>query len=596
MAFASLALLLHGACATSRALASNRRRLCFHARVRTGPNRRGAARSTRTCATSRSVSVAALPSASDPTWMGVECVRQRDRFLSCLQKKEQHSGDAVPIEAVLPAQWAAWTARQSQAVQQWIRELGIVPKETPQTILIPDFGRHANSGQGAARMLQKVAFVLGTAVEAASPDDPWIGNAELWWSFGALPRTLPSGMYTVSQCEFANPDQIALAWTLGAYTFTAFQRTSKHAAATENTDVSPAQDGPQQAAVLLVQDGDVFEKVVQTGKACFLGRDLINTPAQNMGPEAVEKAVRELAAEYEGARVSSIVGDDLLEENYPQIHAVGRSALGFSGRSPRLIRLEWGMDQNKDAPLVAIVGKCITFDTGGLQIKPAASMRLMKKDMGGAAAAVALTEMILATKLKMRVILLLPAADNAVGPDAYRPGDVLTARNGLTTEIEHTDAEGRLVLADALVAACEHVKPALLIDFATLTGAQRVAMGSEIGSVFCSDPTLLDQLEKQSRIQGDYMWPLPMYTPYKGMLSSTIATMKNCATGGLAGAITAALYLKAFVRPDVPWMHLDINGFNNTARHGRPEGGEVMGARAIFHFIEEVVVRHPKSS
>mmetsp|Transcript_14230 Transcript_14230/g.38154 ORF Transcript_14230/g.38154 Transcript_14230/m.38154 type:complete len:308 (+) Transcript_14230:2-925(+) len=302
-------------------------------------------------------------------------------------------------------------------------------------------------------------------------------------------------------------------------------------------------------------------------------------------------ALRELASSHAEASSAGVVGNDLLASNFPMIHAVGRGSMG-SGVSdklaPRLVQLKW-REHDTNLPLVALVGKGVCFDTGGLDLKPAAGMRNMKKDMGGAAAVLATADMIMSTCLNVRLNVFLSCVENAVSSDSFRPGDVLTARNGVTTEIDNTDAEGRLVMADALVAAGESEGLALVADIATLTGAQRVALGSEIGSVFGTDADMLDKLAKAAYDTCDPLWPLPMYDGYASQLKSTIADVKNCGATGLGGAITAALYLKRFAPKNVPWLHFDVNGFNNSARPGRPEGGEAFGARALFAFIRDEV-------
>jgi leucyl aminopeptidase len=304
-------------------------------------------------------------------------------------------------------------------------------------------------------------------------------------------------------------------------------------------------------------------------------RDLVNTPTQDMGPEQLEAQVRALAQAY-GADFESIVGDELLARNFPAIHAVGRA----SHRAPRLLRLDFG---DAAHPHLVLVGKGVCFDTGGLDIKPADGMRNMKKDMGGAAHAIALAGLLMASGLPLRLTLLVPAVENAIGPDAYRPGEVIATRKGVSVEIDNTDAEGRIVLCDALALAGE-LSPALILDFATLTGAARIALGPDLPALFANDDALAGDWLAAGERMRDPLWRMPLWRPYLRYLTSNIADLAN-AGSRMAGAVTAALYLERFVPEGTPWAHLDVYAWNDSARPGRPAGGEALGLRAAFEML-----------
>lgn len=310
--------------------------------------------------------------------------------------------------------------------------------------------------------------------------------------------------------------------------------------------------------------------------AIFKVRDLINSPPNIMGPQALSDALALLSSVY-GGQFEACVGDDLLHDNYPAIHAVGRAA----EEAPRLASMTWG---NPAHPRVTLVGKGVCFDSGGLDIKPASGMRFMKKDMGGAAHVIGLAEWMMSINLPVYLRVLVPAVENAVGSRAYRPGDILTMRNGLTVEIDNTDAEGRLVLADALVKACEE-KPDLLIDFATLTGAARVAVGTEIAAFFTNNDTVATALNASAAAVDDFVWRLPLFQRYAPMIDSLVADLSNSGASPYAGAITAALFLERFVDASVPWIHFDIMAWNVGNKPGKPDGGEAMGMRAVAHYL-----------
>ncbi len=376
---------------------------------------------------------------------------------------------------------------------------------------------------------------------------------------GSLSGSLPSGYYKFGRLPREMDARLAsIAWGLGAYRFDRY--------------LSDKND----PAVLVLDDADaVSVEILATVNATALCRDLINTPAGDMGPIALEQAARDLAQKFE-ADVTSVVGEDLLEQNYPMIHAVGRAA----HEAPRLVEFEWG---DPSHPRLAIIGKGITFDTGGVNMKSAAGARIMKKDMGGAAHALALSHLIMATNLPVRLHCLLAIAENAVSANAYRPGDILSSRLGLTVEIDNTDAEGRLVLGDALTKATES-DPAFMIDFATLTGAARVALGPHLPPMFCNRTAPIEAVTRHGTAQLDPVWNMPLWQPYNSMLSSPIASLKNSG-GGFAGAVTAALFLERFVK-NTPWMHFDTYGWNPATRPGHPKGGDMYAVRAVHAWLK----------
>jgi leucyl aminopeptidase len=323
--------------------------------------------------------------------------------------------------------------------------------------------------------------------------------------------------------------------------------------------------------------------VLAEASAIFLVRHLINQPANVLGPIGLAQALNDLAQQH-GAEYTQWVGDELLTDNFPAIHAVGRAA----AEPPHLLKLTWG---NPAHPHVTIVGKGVCFDSGGLDIKPSAGMRLMKKDMGGAAISMGLAHWVMSVQLPIYLQVWIPAVENAIGTSAYRPGDILTMRNGLTVEIDNTDAEGRLILADALVKACEQ-PPELLIDFATLTGAARVAVGTEISAFFTADETLATAIQQLGQTTGDSTWRLPLHTGYKNMLDSSIANLINSSPSSYAGAIIAALFLAYFVPASISWVHFDIMAWNVSNKPGRPEGGEAMGLQTMAAYLMQRYGQH----
>jgi leucyl aminopeptidase len=377
---------------------------------------------------------------------------------------------------------------------------------------------------------------------------------------GQLPGLLPPGVY-----RFANiaPDEArlaALAFALGSYRFGRYRK----ADATE--------------AKLVPPQGIDLPDIMRIAEAATLARDLINTPANDMGPEELAFAAQKLAQRF-GASFNCVVGDDLKQQNFPLIHAVGNA----SPRAPRLIDFTWGETAH---PKVTLVGKGVCFDSGGLDLKPSSSMLIMKKDMGGAANVLALAQMVMDAKLKIRLRVLIPAVENAVAGNAFRPLDVFPSRKGLTVEIGNTDAEGRLVLADALALADEE-KPDLLIDLGTLTGAARVALGPDLPPFYTGDETLAQQLSACATRENDPLWRLPLWPPYDSWLDSKVANVNNAASGTFAGSITCALFLQRFVEFAKSWLHVDIFAWTPHAKPGRPEGGECQAARAIYQLLSE---------
>ena len=374
---------------------------------------------------------------------------------------------------------------------------------------------------------------------------------------GRLPALLPAGTY-----RFANSahDQrlAALAFALGAYRFSRYRKAEDKAVRLELPDGL---------------DGDDLTRIVD---GVTLARDLINTPANDLGPAELEEAARALASRH-GASFRSTVGDDLLAEKFPLVHAVGRAA----SRPPRLIDFTWGQ---ADHPKITLVGKGVCFDTGGLDIKPESGMLIMKKDMGGAACTLALAHMIMDARLPVRLRLLIPAVENAISGSAFRPLDVYTSRKGITVEIGNTDAEGRLILADALTLGDEE-GPDLMVDMATLTGAARVALGPELPPFYTDDETLAADLAGRAAAENDPLWRMPLWRPYEALLESKVADLDNVASGNFGGSITAALFLRRFVAAAKAWLHCDIYAWNQTTKPGRPEGAECQAARALYALL-----------
>jgi leucyl aminopeptidase len=448
----------------------------------------------------------------------------------------ESSAGALPLLPLDKTELRAWLAKAPKPTRAWIEANGF-DAAAGLICMLP-----GNDG--------KVARVLaGIDVE-----DPW--------SWAQVAAKLPKGSYRIEgvlgtkQASWA-----ALAWALSGYRFDRYKPAAKRA-----------------IAKLVWPKGADRAEVESAARAICWVRDLVNTPASDLGPAELADAAGELARRHK-ASFRTIVGDALLAKNYPAIHAVGRA----SSRPPRLIDFTWG---NVRAPKVTLVGKGVVFDSGGLDLKPSAGMRIMKKDMGGAAHALALASMIMDAKLKVRLRVLIPAVENAVSGNAMRPLDVIATRAGKSVEIGNTDAEGRLILADCLTEA-ETEKPELLIDFATLTGAARVALGPDLPALFSNDDKLADALLAAGKAEADPMWRLPLWPPYRKWLDSKVAEINSTGESAFAGPITAALFLSDFVSPATPWAHFDLFAWNPSARPGRPEGGEAMTIRAIYRMLAE---------
>jgi len=440
--------------------------------------------------------------------------------------------DTVPIERIAPDAFTAWRKAQPKATQAWLDRLG-VDGSAGDSALLPD-------GDGAR------------AVVVVEPD------ADLW-AWGKLASDLPRGSYRLTgRLSRATADRAALGWALAGYRFTRYRT------------VEP------KIGELVWPTGADRKAVTAAAEATALVRDLINTPADDMGPSELAAAARKLAKGH-GAKVTVTSGANL-RAGYPAIHAVGRA----SDDGPRLIDLRWGRPRD---PKVTLVGKGVCFDTGGLDLKPAGGMKLMKKDMGGAAQVLGVAHMVMAAGLRVRLRVLIPAVENAVAGNALRPLDVVKTRKGLTVEIGNTDAEGRVVLSDCLHEASRE-NPDLIVDFATLSGAARVALGTGLPALFAGDDALADDILAAGRAAADPLWRLPLHRPYRKQLDSKVADLNNIG-GGFGGAITAALFLDAFVEDGIPWAHIDLMAWNPSAKPGRPEGGEAMGMRAVYGMLEK---------
>jgi len=447
------------------------------------------------------------------------------------------SATAVPIHVVSVAGWPALQEKLLPAHRSFALAQGFAGRSS-QHCLLPD----------AAGALSAVLLGRDAAGRRQDPFAP-----------ARLAALLPAGDYRL-EGEIDDPALTALGWLLQTYRFDRYRKPS-----------------PAKARLALPEGVDGAE-ISLIAESAMLARDLVNTPANDLGPAEIEAAIRALAKEC-GASVASIVGEDLLSRNFPMIHAVGRA----SPRAPRLVELNWGEPAH---PKVTLVGKGVAFDTGGLNLKPDSSMLLMKKDMGGAAAAIAAARMIMLAKLPVRLRLLVPAVENSVSGASFRPGDVLASRKGLSVEIGNTDAEGRLILADALALADEDA-PELLIDFATLTGAARTALGPELPPFYTHDEGLAAEIALTGMLVNDPVWRLPLWPNYDAMLDSKIADVNHVSSGGMAGSVTAALFLNRFVEKTRSYAHFDIYGWNPSPKPGRPEGGECQGARLTYALVKQ---------
>ncbi len=441
------------------------------------------------------------------------------------------SGTVTPVVAVERTGFAGWLKKQTKEDQAWLKSVGF-RAEPGQTALV--------SGKGGTLKL----VVVGTS-----------GSL---WDFAGLPSTLPKGKYVLE--AGADADVVALGWALGAYRFDRYRKT------------------PRAPAVLVWPADADKARVTLLAEGIKLARDLINTPASDLGPEELAQAAVDLAASHD-AKAKVIVGAKLLSSNYPAVHAVGRA----SSRAPRLVDFSWGARSN---PRVTLVGKGVCFDSGGLDLKSAGAMKLMKKDMGGAALVLGLAHAIMAAKLPVRLRVLVPAVENSVSGNAMRPLDVLSTRKGLTVEVGNTDAEGRLILADAL-AEGDGESPALLLDAATLTGAARVALGTGLPALFSTDDAWAEAILAAGREVQDPLWRMPLHDDYRPLLDSTVADLSSTGAGSYGGAITAALFLREFITRSRPWVHIDTMAFNLDSKPGRPQGGEAFALRALFRALEK---------
>jgi leucyl aminopeptidase len=441
---------------------------------------------------------------------------------------------ALPFHLVEQTQLPSWLDTQPAQLRGWLSQQGF------------------DAAAGSCVLLPGESGVAGAAIGIGDPLDPY--------AYAHAPAALPPGEWRPAQPPApAAMHALQLGWGLGAYRFARYK------------------SGGRAPARLALPPGDAVRDELE---ACVRVRDLVNTPTEHMGPEELEAVARGIAQAH-GATFESIVGEELLARNFPAIHAVGRA----SHRAPRLIKLQWDFDRDESRthPHLAIVGKGVCFDTGGLDIKPADGMRNMKKDMGGAAHAIALAGLVMARKLPVRLTLLVPAVENALGPDAYRPGDVVATRKGIHVEIDNTDAEGRVVLCDALAYAAE-LSPHTILDFATLTGAARIALGPDLPALFANDDALANAWIDAGTRTRDPVWRMPLWRPYLRYLTSGIADMAN-AGSRMAGAVTAALYLERFVPEGTPWAHLDVYAWNDSARPGRPAGGEALALRSAYAML-----------
>ena len=426
--------------------------------------------------------------------------------------------------------------------------------------------------------LAAVGFKPDAYVHAILPaDDPdrWavvtsVANVDSLsaWCLAKLGQILPEGRYRLHDGQ---PGKALFGWMSAQYRFDAYRS-------------KPTAKGPR---VLLTTDVGAIAPMVAEARAVALVRDMVNTPAADMGPAAIEKEAARIAKAHGGTL--TVTKGEALEQGYPMIHAVGRAAAKH--HAPRLIEIEWGKD---DHPRVALVGKGISFDSGGLDIKPASGMRLMKKDMGGAAHALALAELVMASGLPVRLHCLVAAAENAISADAFRPGDVLKSRKGLTVEIGNTDAEGRLVLGDALAKAGE-AKPELIVDFATLTGAARVALGPDLPALFANDDGVADAMLAGGTDRDDPLWRMPLWDGYADYLETDVADLGNAGSSPFAGTITAALFLKRFVPDGALWAHIDTFAWRPAAKPGRPKGGAALGLRAVWAMLQRRYDRRGKA-
>jgi leucyl aminopeptidase len=459
--------------------------------------------------------------------------------MSALIERKSSDRRSIAIETVDSAHLAACQRRLTAAQRRWMSEMGFAARP------------------GQLSMLADASGKLARVLVGVDVRDPLAALA-------AMPNILPAATYHLAaEGVLTDTRQAALGWALGAYQFTRYRKARR-------------------VPATLAIDAADLRAVMPLVEATAQVRDLVNTPTEDMGPKQLAEAVRQLGRTHK-AKVREWVGDELLEANFPTIHAVGRA----SHRAPRLVELNWGKAAH---PKLVVVGKGVCFDTGGLDLKPSDGMRWMKKDMGGAAHAIALAGLIMQAQLPVRLTLLIPAVENAVAGNAMRPGEVITTRPGITVEVDNTDAEGRLILCDALAYGAEQ-QPDLMLDFATLTGAARVALGPDLPALFARRDKSAEAWLAAGRTVNDPLWRLPLWQPYLRMLDSYLADLANSGASRHAGAITAALYMDRFVPPVIDWMHLDTYAWNDGDRPGRPRGGEAMGLRSAFLMLQQ---RYPR--
>ncbi len=461
-------------------------------------------------------------------------------FIRSLPDFVEAGEDVISVWPITEEIFPVWLLTLPDAQSTWLKQQNFTAARGKVCVVPASDGRIAG-----------VAFGLGN------------GAAE-GRIFGDLPFALPDGVYRIEPQVEIDLERAALGWLLGSYSFNRYKTTGKH----------------KDPARLIAPDGVDAKRVRRLAQGMALARDLINTPAQDMGPEVLEAQVRALADLHEGAKVETVVGDELLAQNYPMIHTVGRAA----EQAPRLIDMRWAGPGAKTT--ITLVGKGVCFDTGGLDIKPSSAMLLMKKDMGGAASVLGLASMIMDAALPVTLRVLIPAVENSVAGNSFRPGDVLIARNGITVENRNTDAEGRLVLGDALVEASSE-DPDLIIDMATLTGAARVALGPDLPPMFTDSDDLASDIMAAGSAIDDPVWRLPLWDGYETVIGSKVAEITNAPSGGMAGSVTAALFLRRFVTQPQKWAHFDIYGWAPGAKPGRPQGGECQAAMAVYKVIED---------
>lgn len=463
-------------------------------------------------------------------------------MLNCFTTR--HTEAMIPVRPLLKSSFDSWARAQEPFLRHWLKSSRFTAE--PGTFcVVPD-----STG--------KLAMVL---VGLAAVDDFWI--------FGDLPARLPEGEYKIDLIEPIWPEaeqwrRAIIAWGLGSYAFSRYQKRNRKPDMVKPQLFIPAAANPE-----------LSQEIVAS---IYWVRDLVNTPTEDMSPSVLSAAAVELAKSY-GSTARVIIGDELLAANYPTIHAVGRG----SARAPCLVDFHWG---DKQAPLLTLVGKGICFDSGGMNLKSSEGMRNMKKDMAGAAHILGLARLIMSQRLPVHLRVLLPIAENMVAGNSYRPGDIITTRAGITVEITNTDAEGRLVLCDALTAAVEE-SPDLVVDFSTLTGAARIAVGPDMAAFFANQEDLANGLLQAGEKTRDPLWRLPLYQPYERYLKSEIADICNASNGPYAGAVTAALYLKQFVPAIIPWAHFDISAWNFDKLPGRPVGAEANALRAVYAFLQD---------